>query len=520
MIFFSKNSVVSSYPLSLFAGGLSAVCWQSDYFFLLQLVALAPFFYAIHIVVNSERTFRKKLGVLFFNVFFFKTVFFVTTTNWLYESSPTVFVAGIIMEYLITALLLSILLLNKRINFFTIICLWILYEYLSQKLFVLSPFYILGYSWANKIEWIQYYSILGIEGGSVIILLVNYAVFNVIKNKKIKTFEIVVFVAFISLSIFSLTRFYLSEREPYEKRINISVIHTEIQSKTEKYIKHPEQLIFGVDSVAPSNSLVILPEVFFNGLGWVGDLANNKIVKEIDSLSFLKHQNYVLGAYIFSQTNELTPQSRPLKGYDIFYNTHNVSILLDDKISIKSKQMFIPFQEYVPDNFLSQWINKYVSNIGDDRKITVLETTDEFEYKKKRFGVLLCYESIYPLVVSERSESSDFMVIQANEEWHDNEVVSRLYLNTNKATAIQSGISFFRASNHGYSAIISPNGTDKKMYKTGKSYSFMSSYLPTGENSLSVYNNIRGYSYLICFLSLLWIFIKNGNYFKEISFRK
>ncbi|OJX34913.1 MAG: hypothetical protein BGO87_09230 [Flavobacteriia bacterium 40-80] len=519
MIFSANRFLWSSFLLPLFSGVLSALSWQSDVLFFVQLVALVPFFMALKSITEVADTFFNRLIRLFAAVVFYKTSFLLLATGWMYEVSPSVLILDVLTENLLFTLLLSILLF-RRINFSAVICLWVIYEFLMQKLFILSPFYLLGYAWANRIELIQYYSCLGIEGGSLVILLVNYAVFSMIKNKKIKRLEIIVFSALISLSAFSLIKFYSSRKYDFDKEVKISVIHTEIQSKTESYLKSPEQLIKGIESVSLPNSLVILPEVFFNSLGWIGGFADNKVIREIDSLSQLKHQNYLLGAYVFSPTNELTPQSRPLEGYNINYNTHNVSILLDDKISIKSKQIFIPFQEYVPDNFLAQWINQYISNIGDDRKISVLEATDEFEYKKKRFDVLLCYESLYPHVVAERAASNDFMVIQANEEWHESERCSRLYLNTNKAAAIQSGIPFFRVSNHGYSAVILPDGAEKDLFRTGKQYSVLESFLPVADSSLFIYENIKGYSYLICLLFLLWIFIKNSNYFKETPFRK
>jgi len=491
----------------LLSGVVYGISWSYDGLSFLQLISLVPLFIALYTVREADNSLKKKLRQLVLISFLFKAPIVLITLPWLYELSATALFILIITETIMFLMVFSVILIRK-IPFFAIICLYVLYELLMQNVTILVPFYQLGYAWGNHIQWIQYYSLLGIEGGTLVLLLVNYAFFKWYKIKKIQWSSILLFSVFISLSLFSILKFHFSEDMKVDESSSISIIHSNFISENEIYRQNAIALIDSINSITNPNTLVVFPEVFFNSFSWFENLHTNPNVKYINALQKENNQVYFIGAYLNSLTDNPTPQSSYSKDYDIYYNTHNTSILIGDNITrVKSKRRFIPFYEYIPDNSIAQWINKHIAEIGDERKATILNKNDRFSYKGKRFNSLLCYESVFPLTFAKHAKHNQFLIIQTNESWNKSEILTKDYLKLNRVNAIQIGIPVYRSSNYGYSAIIYPNGTAELQTDTKDSFTVLEGYLPQNIKN-SFYCHIVGYSYRASALVLLFLFIK------------
>lgn len=501
--------------LPLLSGFLASFSWQSDFLFWIQLIAYVPLFYSLYILKNSSLTFWKKVGANFLIVSVFKITFTAIATDWMIDISVSLLVAYAISKILIFGSLMCLLFI-RRMPFFAVTSLFIIYEFINQNLIIQTPFYLLGFGWGNRIELIQYYSILGVEGGSWLLILMNFAFTSLLIFRKITWKEYSIIGVFICCSIFSIAKFYTEDETLRMKDVSINLIHAYMDTKVDSLIKNPEILANKIHEISKENSLVILPEVFYNSLGWQNNLSQTPIIHYIDSLRETKNQTYLLGAYVYSQVSDDSPQTRRLDGYDVLYNTHNVSILLSDRIGLKSKQVFIPFQEFVPNNFVFQTINNWISNVGDDRKISPLDIDEQFQYKNRNFNVLICYESLYPTLVQKRAEGNDFLIIQASEEWNESEKCSNQYLNTHKPIAIQTGLPIYRVSNHGFSGEISPKGEDR-MYFDIKNELTSYQFDLLESNGNTFYSIIKNYSYLINFLILFIFCLLSGNFFVKKS---
>lgn len=366
---------------------------------------------------------------------------------------------------------------------------------------------------SNRIELIQYYKYLGIEGGALILYLLNYSFYRLYAKRKVFLLDKITFATFGLISIISLLIFYFKEEIEMDPERSVSIVHVDINSKDTTYVRNPIPLIDSVAHVAAPNSLVILPEVFFNSYGWAEDIEKNKTSIHIDSIAKANDQSYLFGAYLFSiaRKNQRTPQTRYMENYDVYFNSHNTSVLIDNRVRVRSKEEFITFLEYVPNNKISQWINQYVTDIGDDRKVTTLIRNNSFSYKNKKLVSLICYETLFPMRVAEWSKDKDLIVIHANEDWHKFDALSTNYFNTNKAMAIQSGLPVYRVSNNGYSSYISPKGETNYIKDTGTSFALLEVGIPV-RSEKSFYTNITGYTYLLSLLTLITLF--------GISFKK
>lgn len=511
----AKNgTLIKTYFLPLLSGVIYGFAWNLDSLFFLQLISLVPLLIAFDTLRSSEGKFIKKLGKLTLISALFRGPIVCIDLIWMFDISMVALSVLILTEIVLFTAVFSIVLI-KRVPFYATLCVYILYELLMQNVTILVPFYQLGYSWGNHINLVQYYSILGVEGGTLILLLVNFSFFKWYKSKKLQAFQLVSFSLFIGLTVFSLSKFYFSAVPKMDESTSISIIHAEFDSKKEVYIKNPRKLTDSVAEVASHNSLVVLPEVFYNSFGWSENLSSNRNVKHIDSIRAVNQQTFLVGAYLLTTTKNPTPQSRYLENYGVYYNSNNTSILLGDIPRVKSKKLFIPFYEYIPDNPIAQWINQYIANIGDERKVTILNRDDRFSYNGKRFNSMLCYESLYPMIVAQKAKDNQFLVVQTNEDWHNSDLLSDQYFKINKVNTIQIGIPVYRVSNYGYSAIINSNGTTEVISDTGKSFSLLEGNLPLKGQS-SFYCNIVGYSYWLSGILLVYFMLIGVNsFFKQ-----
>lgn len=499
----------------LISGVVYGLSWNYDFLFYFQILSLVPLLFSLDYIRQADNKLRKKIGQLFLVSLLFKIPIDSLVLVWMFDYSVVALIVLWITDIILfTALFLPSIF--KKIPFFVTVLSFVLYELLMQKVTTLVPFYQLGYSWGDIPQLIQYYAIIGVEGGSLILYAVNFAIFSWVKNKQLRLLPKIIGGLFLTLTICSVLYFYLSSPMELNKNDKISLIHCDISTKDSVYRTFPLKLIDSVAQVAKPNSLVVLPEVFFNSFGWANGLSKNRIVQHIDSIEQKNNQIYLTGAYLLSTTNHPTPQSRYYKKYNVYYNANNVSLLINhDIVNVKSKRRFIPFFEYVPDNPIAQWINRHISTIGDDRKVTILNRTDHFSYKNKRFNTLLCYESVYPMMVAHHAKGQQFVIVQANEKWNTSELLSNQYFKLNKACAVQIGIPVYRSSNTGYSAIIYPNGTTKYLYNTGKHLSLLEGNLPK-EASPSFYCSIIGWTYWSAGIGLIVLLIM-GLFRKETN---
>jgi apolipoprotein N-acyltransferase len=121
------------------------------------------------------------------------------------------------------------------------------------------------------------------------------------------------------------------------------------------------------------------------------------------------------------------------------------------------KRHLVPFGEYVPLHRLFFFLDKLVVGIGDfgrGRAATV------FSPDGARFGVMICYEVIFPGEVREFVRGgADFLVNITNDAWFGRSGAPYQHLAMAAMRAVENGTYLVRAANTGISAVIAPTGT-------------------------------------------------------------
>jgi apolipoprotein N-acyltransferase len=126
------------------------------------------------------------------------------------------------------------------------------------------------------------------------------------------------------------------------------------------------------------------------------------------------------------------------------------------------KMQLVPFGEYVPFAQVLFFVDQLVESVGGmapGRRATI------FDGPSGRFGVLICYEGIFP-ALSRRlvAGGADYLVNVTNDAWYGRTSAPHQHLVQATFRAIENRVPMVRAANTGISALI---GTDGRVAWSG-----------------------------------------------------
>ncbi|NQU17524.1 MAG: apolipoprotein N-acyltransferase [Candidatus Saganbacteria bacterium] len=417
------------YPilLSLVSGILYALAYPTYNFEILAWFALVPLLFAI-----DNKSLIKSFGLGWLAGF----TIFISQIYWLNSIHPllTLFICSYLAIYFgIFCLLFQ--LIKTRTAFSEIIIiplLWTSIEYIRSIGPWGFPAGLLGYSQHLNIPVIQISDIFGVFGISFIIILVNAAIFLLLKRislaRKLKitaaTTALVVLCMFYG--------FYTMNRIETGGKIRIAAIKTNIDEKTNNFSEVIETLDqLSKDAMQANPDLVIWPE----GILYKKILKEPKALKKIkkiitnnNAVSFLisgpdkKNNKYYNSAYFFSPSGEIAGQ----------YN----------------KLHPVLFMEKYPLN-----LEEHNDHVNSGNKYTL------FEVQNINFAALICIEGIFPLYSRNFVNSgAKFLVNISNDRWSNSIKEYYQHAAMNIFRAVENRVYYIRSTNGGLTMIIKPNG--------------------------------------------------------------
>lgn len=136
---------------------------------------------------------------------------------------------------------------------------------------------------------------------------------------------------------------------------------------------------------------------------------------------------------------------------------YNSAYLLDpggQSLGRYDKMHLVPFGEYVPLRWLLFFVEKFVPVIG---KFGEGGEPRLFRVPGGRFGVLICFEIIFPRVVR-RMRNAGFLVNITNDAWFGRSAASEQHLSMAAMRAVEFRLPIVRSANTGISSIIDATG--------------------------------------------------------------
>ncbi len=479
MIFKSLCAIITG-----FFSGLSF--YHYDFSFLIWF-SLTPLFYLIE---NTQ-------GIRLFVLSFVAGIsFFLTSIFWVgYVTRLGLFFLLIYLSiFWVGFSLVARFFIVRRWNFVSIPFLWIIFEFLRENLWTGFGWAILGYSQFRNLFLIQVADIFGVKFISWLIVMSNFVIYTIGKKKKF-TKEAFTFLLLVIFCIgYSWVKLYFYKN--YYNRnsvVKVSLIQTNI-SQQDKWNSYKSQHIIEklkeLGEKSSPSSLVIFPEASFPLI--------------------LKEENYKIFENFLKELNRYALIGVIEKEDGKFYNE---AMLVEKTKLIKKyrKIKLVPFGEYIPLRKFLSFIS-VINSLGD---ISAGREKVVFDFEGKRFSVVICFEDIFPVFISDFSKDIDFLVNITNDAWFLGEPEATQHLSILTFRAIENRVSTIRVANTGITAWISPYGEIRELKVNGKKIFVEGVFLqevPLFRKTFTVYSKFpEFFSFLgVCFLS--FVILKSAKY--------
>ena len=310
----------------------------------------------------------------------------------------------------------------------------------------------LGYSQYSNLPIIQIADITGAYGISFLIVMGNLVIYSWCRRAKSKP-PVLIFIILLTLSL--LYGFNQLKQPTLGAGIKISVIQGNIpqeekwgeefkQSILKKYIVLTKQ------ASLDNPQLIIWPETSVPGYL----LQEQWLYSAITSLAQEAKTALLVGAPVADKNSD---------------KSFNSAILISPEgklLQVHHKLHLVPFGEFVPgEKFLRFIRNSIVIGDfipGDEYSLFSLNkvsTRQEKLNSQLKFGVLVCFEDIFPdLVRKFVRQGADFMVNITNDAWFKKSAAPYQHLQASVFRAVENRINIVRSANTGYSGFIDPKG--------------------------------------------------------------
>jgi apolipoprotein N-acyltransferase len=339
--------------------------------------------------------------------------------------------------------------------------LWVTLEWLRSFFFIGFPWVDLGYSQYPFLNLMQLVEYTGIYGVSALVIFVNLVVFTVLtKPQASRTWLILSVVVLIGgLSLWGNWRRSQLAALPPVHHLRVGLIQGNISQDTKWNPSFEEETITRYEllsrkAVAKGAELIIWPETaapFFFQSPLPSNFINRE--KEISyrerllRLASELHTPILFGGPAFKQN--LTSVAMFNRAYLLSAEAKELGTY--DKIQL------VPFGEYVPFHWLLFFLDKLVVGIGDFEAGT---QTTVFELPSVKFGVLICYEGIFPALTRRFvAQGAELLVNITNDAWFGRTSAPYQHLVMESVRAIENRVPLVRAANTGFSAVVGIDGS-------------------------------------------------------------
>lgn len=376
---------------------------------------------------------------------------------------------GIPLPLTIPILILLVLYLSLYWGAFTYLCscfnerswvlilafptIWVGLEYLRSFFLSGFPWALLGYSQYLNIPLVQIADMVGVYGISFLLVLINTLLFLWFvrwKEGRGMPIKATIFTMALLALVLAYGSWKVFSPLPIEKAVKVGVVQGNIEQDIKwdkafqrETLKIYRSLTFGLKRTSPQ--LIVWPETalpsyFPSGTELDGEvLAIPQQLKTYLLFGSLSCKKGDKEREIYNSAYLLSPDPSILDRYD--------------------KIHLVPFGEYIP---LSSLFPIFSSLVGIGN-ISAGEEAVIFRLPEGKFGVLICFEVIFPELCREFvRKGAHFMVTITNDAWFGRTSAPYQHLAQATFRAIENRIWLVRAANTGISAFVDPWGRIRK----------------------------------------------------------
>ncbi|MBD3272473.1 MAG: apolipoprotein N-acyltransferase [Elusimicrobia bacterium] len=381
---------------------------------------------------------------------------------------------------------------------------WVSLEFIRTFAFTGFPWMLLGYSQWNLPSIIQCCDITGVYGVSFMVMFVNITVFTVMSQPSCSIVKrigmgIIGFLLVLIVFVYGMiTGSVYRDTAPitHDGVLKVSLLQGNID-QYQKWDTQYESMIKEVYADLTMRAsdedpdLIIWPETAFPGFFEEFDKRQwlNRLVKA-------SRTHHLVGAPSFRQKK--------------YYNSLFLMNPFADVIGSYDKKRLVLFGEIIPfERFLSRWI-RVLNELGG---CTPGTKSQIIELDKKRLGVSICFEAIFPYHIRESvKHGAQVLINLTNDAWYLQSAAAYQHFIMNIFRAVETRRFLIRAANTGISAIIRPEGRIAKQTPLDDRTWITATVFLSDKRSWYVRLGDT-FSYICLFISLLSMFYFARKYF-------
>lgn len=328
-------------------------------------------------------------------------------------------------------------------------CFWVVEEYIRTYLLTGFPWALLAYTQTPCLITLQAVDLFGSWGLSFLIMLVNVFVFQAVTARKEPSLRrhLAVLVCVLILW-FAYGAWRLYQKPPIEPSFKVAVVQSNIDREI-KWLEEFREPIFRkhvllseICSLKYEPDLIVWPETSFT---LFLELGQND--EDITALAKRLKTPLLVGSVRFEDGH--------------YYNS---ALLYDGRGHIKGiydKLHLVPFGEFFPLRSLLKYTKLNLA--GDFTRgqgpTVFLIRGKEASSPPLRFGVLICFEIIFPDMARNLAyRNVDFLVNMTNDQWFGDTACPFQHVQASILRAVENRVSVVRSANTGVSCIINDSG--------------------------------------------------------------
>jgi apolipoprotein N-acyltransferase len=418
-------------------------------------------------------------GKVFIHAYITFFIYNIGTTWWVWYASET----GALLAFLANTMLMAIVFygfhltkkyVGNKEGIIALVLYWIGFEYFHYDWASSWPWLSFGNVFSVTPTAIQWYSVTGVLGGTLWILILNLILFRIVENVyhrkenwRIQT-PLFYSAGFLILIPVTTSLFMYYNYEEKGRSIEVVAVQPNLDPYTTKFESDPldqlaEMLKQAEKSVTNNTQLVVGPETAYWDYiaeDFVESAAPYK--QMVNAKPHLNNATLLFGvssSRLFDKKETVTCTEI---GKDQFVEGYNTSMMLDSidapKFIHKSKLVpgveKVPFADVFP--FMAEWS---ISLGGSKVGYGVEKHPKIFETAKFKFAPVICYESIFGGFVAEQCrQGAEFIAIITNDGWWKNTPGYKQHASFAQLRAIENRRSVVRSANTGTSCIINQRG--------------------------------------------------------------